>query len=174
MAFSYYARLNPAQKRIYERSAALTEIPIRQPARFGPALEALRAALASDARAEVEAASLRIYRGLNAQTAAPPLALEVLAARPHNRFGELHGLYTLVPGRTPAIQLWMRTAVNRRPVAFKTYLRTLCHEFCHHHDYAVLKLGDSFHTEGFFARGESIFRQLSSPPGDESEKLTGS
>ncbi len=163
MPFSYYARLKPAQRRLYDRSAAILEIPVRQLARFAPALEALATSLANDARAGVESAALRVYRGLNDQTGAPPLELEVLAARPHNRFGELHGLYTLVPGRTPTIQLWMRTAVNRRPVAYKTFLRTLLHEFCHHHDYMVLKFADSYHTEGFFARGESVFKRLPAP-----------
>ena len=58
--------------------------------------------------------------------------VEVLAARPHARWGELHGLYTADRGQMPNIQLWMRTAKQRRVVAFRTYLRTLLHEVGHH------------------------------------------
>jgi hypothetical protein len=39
-------------------------------------------------------------------------------------------------------------------------LRTLLHELNHHLDYEVLKLEDSFHTEGFFKRESSLFKQL--------------
>ena len=67
---------------------------------------------------------------------APPVRVEVLAARPHAKWGELHGLYTAEHGRRPKIQLWMRTAKQKRVVAFRTYLRTLLHEVGHHLDYA--------------------------------------
>jgi hypothetical protein len=87
--------------------------------------------------------------------------VEVLAARPSASWGELHGLYTPIVGGTPArIQVWMRTARHKRVVAFRTFLRTLLHEFVHHLDYHHLKLADSFHTEGFFRRESSLFKQL--------------
>jgi hypothetical protein len=54
----------------------------------------------------------------------------------------------------------MRTAQHKRTVAFRTFLRTLLHELCHHLDYELLKLEDSFHTEGFFKRESSLFKQL--------------
>jgi hypothetical protein len=54
----------------------------------------------------------------------------------------------------------MRTARHRRVVAFRTFLRTLLHEIGHHIDYEHLRLADSFHTEGFFRRESSLFRQL--------------
>ena len=54
----------------------------------------------------------------------------------------------------------MRTAQHKRVVAFRTFLRTLLHELCHHLDYELLKLEDSFHTEGFFKRESSLFKQL--------------
>jgi hypothetical protein len=90
----------------------------------------------------------------------PPVRVEVLAARPHARWGELHGLYTAEPGRTPKIQLWMRTAKQKRVVAFRTYLRTLLHEVGHHVDYTGLRLAESYHTEGFYKRESSLFHQL--------------
>jgi len=45
-------------------------------------------------------------------------------------------------------------------VAFRTFLRTLLHEVGHHVDYTLLRLGDSFHTQGFYARESHLFHQL--------------
>ena len=86
----------------------------------------------------------------------------MLAARPHARWGELHGLYEASgrPADTPLITLWMRTARQKRVVAFRTFLRTLLHEIGHHVDYTRLRLGDSFHTQGFYQRESHLFHQL--------------
>ena len=108
----------------------------------------------------MQRATERLIRGLTEALAVPPVKVEVLAARPHNRHGELHGLYTMERGRTPTIQLWMRTAKHRRVVAFRTYLRTLLHEVGHHLDYTLLRLRDSYHTEGFYKRESALFKQL--------------
>jgi hypothetical protein len=54
----------------------------------------------------------------------------------------------------------MRTARQRRVVAFRTFLRTVLHELCHHLDYLFYRLPDSFHTEGFYKRESSLFHQL--------------
>jgi hypothetical protein len=54
----------------------------------------------------------------------------------------------------------MLTAKRGQVVAFKTFLRTLLHEICHHLDYAYLKLDDSFHTDGFYKRESSLFYQI--------------
>jgi hypothetical protein len=73
----------------------------------------------------------------------------------------LHGLYEPAEGRASAIiTLWMRTAKHRRIVAFKSFLRTLLHELCHHLDYELYELSDSFHTEGFYKRESSLLHQL--------------
>ena len=58
----------------------------------------------------------------------------------------------------------MRTAKQRRVVAFRTYLRTLLHEVGHHFDYTLLRLPDSYHTEGFYKRESSLFKQLVPEP----------
>jgi hypothetical protein len=65
----------------------------------------------------------------------------------------------------------MRTARQRRVVAFRTYLRTLLHELGHHLDYRYLKLADSFHTQGFYQRESSLFHQL--VPGPTVEPARG-
>ncbi len=103
--------------------------------------------------------SQQLFTGLTRAFAVGPCRVEVLAARPHNRWGELQGLYT-DDRRLPRVQLWMRTARQRRVVAFRTYLRTLLHELGHHLDYRYLKLADSFHTQGFYQRESSLFHQL--------------
>jgi len=160
MPFSYYARLPRAQQAIYRRSDAITEIRLPQAERFAAAIDAVEAALLADDRAATQAASERVINGLMAVLGAPPVRVEVLAARPHARWGELHGLYTAERGKRPKIQLWMRTAKQKRVVAFRTYLRTLLHEVGHHLDYTVLRLEESYHTEGFYKRESSLFHQL--------------
>jgi hypothetical protein len=149
-----------AQQAIYRRSDAITEIRLPQAERFAAAIDAVEAALLGDDRAATQAASERVINGLMAVLGAPPVRVEVLAARPHARWGELHGLYTAERGKRPKIQLWMRTAKQKRVVAFRTYLRTLLHEVGHHLDYTVLRLEESYHTEGFYKRESSLFHQL--------------
>jgi hypothetical protein len=120
----------------------------------------LEEALVTESRPATQAATERLIRGLTDMLGIPSVRVEVLAARPHAGWGELHGLYTATRGQRPKIQLWMRTAKQKRVVAFRTYLRTLLHEVGHHVDYALLQLSDSFHTEGFYKRESSLFYQL--------------
>jgi hypothetical protein len=160
MPFAYYARLTRAQQAIYRKSDAITEVRLGRPAELHPLVGALDGALRTEDRATTQRATERLIRGLTDALAIPPVRVEVLAARPHAGWGELHGLYTAERGRTPKIQLWMRTAKQKRVVAFRTYLRTLLHEVGHHVDYTLLRLADSFHTEGFYKRESSLFYQL--------------
>ena len=160
MPFAYYERLSPRHQAIYRRSDEITELALPSPAELLPLVSELRAALSGGDRGEVEAAAGRLATGLVRQLDLPPVAIAVLAVRPSSSWGELHGLYTREERRSPRIQLWMRTARHRRVVAFRTFLRTLLHEVGHHVDYEALRLGESFHTEGFFRRESSLFRQL--------------
>jgi uncharacterized damage-inducible protein DinB len=158
--FGYYTRLSRAQQAIYRKSDAVAEVRLPRPEVLHVLVEDLAAALAAESRPATQVASERLVRGLTCELGIPPVEVEVLAARPHRRWGELHGLYTNERGRAPKIQLWMRTAKQRRVVAFRTYLRTLLHEVGHHIDYTRLRLQDSFHTEGFYKRESSLFHQL--------------
>ncbi|HKU86024.1 MAG TPA: hypothetical protein VJV77_06760 [Casimicrobiaceae bacterium] len=120
-------------------------------------MAAMRAALAADDRAAVERCGQRIVDALTAGYHVPPIRLRVLAQRPADDYGELHGLYEPEEGRTPArISVWMRTARKRQVVAFKSFLRTLCHEVCHHLDYELFALEETFHTDGFYRRESSL------------------
>ena len=157
--FSYYGRLSARSKAIYRRSDAIAEIRLARPDVLRPLVEGVRQALAAEHRSAVELAASHLARGLTDMLQARPVAVQVLAVRPRSDWGELHGLYTPDLER-PRLQLWMRTARHKRVVAFRTFLRTLLHEVGHHLDYEHLRLEDSLHTEGFFKRESSLFKQL--------------
>jgi hypothetical protein len=160
--FAYYQRLSPREQAVYRRSDALTSLrlPGRAAAEIFSAVGALRAGLEADDAGAVASAGAEIAgRVARALGGAPP-AVQVLAVRPSQQWGELHGLYTLGEDAPPVIRVWMRTARHARVVAFRTFLRTLLHEVCHHLDLTVLELAPSFHTEGFFKRESSLFHQL--------------
>lgn len=160
MRFSYYDRLSRAQRRVYDASDRVAVVPLPDAGALAPAVEALRRALEGGRRAAVERAAGRLVDALLEALRVEPARTSVLAVRPRGRGGELHGLYTRVEGQPALLQVWMRTAAHRRVVAFRTFVRTLLHEVCHHLDYALLGLPDSFHTEGFFRRESSLSRQL--------------
>jgi hypothetical protein len=160
VVFSYYDRLSARDQAIYRRSDAVTSLALPEAARLRPLVGELRRALERDDRRAVEGAAAELAAGLARQLSLPAVSVGVLAVRPSTGGGELHGLYTRDERRPARIQLWMRTARHRRVVAFRTFLRTLLHEIGHHVDYELLRLADSFHTEGFFRRESSLFRQL--------------
>jgi hypothetical protein len=166
MRFGYYDRLTRAQQRVYRQSDELGRLPLPGAALLRPLIRELETALTSEERPRVEAAAQRLFTGLTRAFGVSACRVEVLAARPHGRWGELQGLYQTAPrGRPPKVTLWMRTARQRRVVAFRTFLRTLLHELSHHLDYEHLRLADSFHTQGFYKRESSLFHQLvPSPP----------
>ena len=160
MPFSYYDRLSSRAQAIYRKSDATTALPLPRAQLLRPLVEELRSALERDDRRAVEQAAGQLASALARQLSLPPVVVQVLAVRPSARWGELHGLYTRDEERPARVQLWMRTVRHRRVVAFRTFLRTLLHELGHHVDYELLRLADSFHTEGFFKRESSLFHQL--------------
>ncbi len=162
MPFAYFERLSRRQQGIYLRSDKITAVPLPGADALRPLVVELGAALESGDRALTESACQLLANGLGRALGLPPVRVTVLAARPHAKWGELHGLYesTGKPGTPPSITLWMRTARQKRVVAFRTFLRTLLHEMGHHLDYTLLKLGDSLHTQGFYQRESHLFHQL--------------
>src|SRR5260370_10153675 len=162
MPFAYFDRLTRRQQAIYLESDGIVTVPLPQATRLQPLVTALARALESGDRAHTESAAQRLVLGLAAALGAPRARVRVRAARPHAGWGEVHGLYgtTHRAAEPPLITLWMRTARQKRVVAFRTFLRTLLHEVGHHVDYTLLRLGDSFHTQGFYARESHLFHQL--------------
>jgi hypothetical protein len=173
--FAYYSKLSKRDKAVYDRSDRIAEVHLVAAESLRPMVDVLRQGLDRDDRRVVEAAASRLCRGVTESLGVEPVDVGVLAVRPTLRSAELHGLYTRDEERRPRIRVWMRTVRYRRVVAFRTFLRTLLHEVCHHLDYTYLRLPDSFHTEGFFRRESSLFYQLvprqgaAAPPGEDSE-----
>jgi hypothetical protein len=161
MVFSYYKKLSTAQKRIYLKSDGIHEVPLPDAKALQLLIPRLILALEHEDRDRTEEICKALAMGLTSQLGVPLLRLKVLAVRPVTGSEELHGLYELAEGRASAvISLWMRTARHRRVVAFRSFLRTLLHEMCHHLDYHLYNLPDSYHTEGFYKRESSLFHQL--------------
>lgn len=161
MPFAYYQRLTRVQQRVYRLSDEVTVIRLPQAGALAPLVDGVAQALAREDRAGTQAAADRLLAWITAALKVTPLRAEVLAVRPSRHWGELHGLYTPAEkGRPARATVWMRTAQRRQVVKFRTFLRTLLHELCHHLDYELLQLADSFHTEGFYKRESSLLRQL--------------
>lgn len=170
MRFNYYKSLSAKNKQIYDASDRIQRTLLPDAEGLRPLLPQLKAGLEADDRAGVEKACQALAAGILARLGVVPVTLRVLAVRPADGYGELHGLYEGVEGRLKQarLTLWMRTAQRKQPVAFKSFLRTLLHELGHHLDYEYFRLADSFHTEGFYKRESSLFYQLL--PEAEAEK----
>jgi hypothetical protein len=161
LPFAYYDRLTRSQQRVYRHSDDIASIPIPRGADLRPLVEAVAQALAAGNRAQLQAAADRLLAEIAVRLRVPPLRTQVLAVRPSRRWGELHGLYNgATAGRVARVCVWMQTARRHQVVKFRTFLRTMLHELCHHLDYELLALRDSFHTEGFYKRESSLLRQL--------------
>ena len=161
MPFAYYDRLTPARQRIYRQSDAIDRLDLPPAVDAGALVQRLRARLDADDRAGVEKAAHALVAALVAGYRVPPIRMRVLARRPADGGGELHGLYEPEDGSTVArITVWMRTAAKKQVVAFRTFLRTIVHEVCHHLDYEMYKLPETFHTEGFYKRESTLAAAL--------------
>ena len=162
MSYSYFKRLNKTQKKIYLASDKVTRIKLPNSKDLRDNTVRLEQALPTANIIEVEQCCQNLTDHICAELKLASARIHVLERRPHNDFGELHGLYEPVDrGRACGqVYVWMRTAKRQQVVAFKTFLRTLIHELCHHLDYEYLQLADSFHTQGFFQRESSIYKQL--------------
>jgi hypothetical protein len=161
MVFSYYHNLSTARKRVYRRSDEIHEVRLPDATALCPLIPRLSSALEQEDRDRTEEICKALVMELTRRLGVPPIRLKVHAVRPITGSEELHGLYELAEGRASAvITLWMRTAKHRRVVAFRSFLRTLLHEICHHLDYHLYRLPESYHTEGFYKRESSLFHQL--------------
>lgn len=161
MRFAYYDNLSPARQRIYRKSDAIVTLGLPPGLALGRIVGALGEGLRLDRRDDVHAACQRLIDALVAGYHVPNIRVRVLATRPADGSGELHGLYEPEDEGTRArISVWMRTAQKKNVVAFKTFLRTLIHELCHHLDYELFALEETFHTEGFYKRESTLVAAL--------------
>ena len=161
MPFAYYARLNRAQRETYRRSDAIVTLALPPEVLPATDVRGIEVALLADRRTHVQQHCQSLASMLARGYGVPPLAVKVLAQRPSGNYGELHGLYDPREDAPPAlITLWMRTAALRKVVAFRSFVRTLAHEFNHHLDYEMFRFDETFHTEGFYKRESALSNAL--------------
>jgi hypothetical protein len=161
MPFGYYARLSPARQRTYRDSDAIQSLEPPPGVATGAHVARIRASLAAGSRTDVQKACQALIDALVAGYAVQKIRVRVLAQRPADEEGELHGLYEPDDAPKPAhITVWMRTAARKDVVAFKTFFRTLIHELCHHLDYELFHLVETFHTAGFYKRESTLTHAL--------------
>jgi len=160
MPFPYYDNLSAAKKRIYRKSDALESISLENPGRIHPVTIELKKSLGDNKRRDVAKYASRICRLVCEGLGAEALVVKVKSRRPSSSAEELQGLYERTEGEAAVLTVWMKTAAKGQVVAFKSFIRTVLHELCHHIDYAHFDLDDSLHTEGFFKREASLYRQI--------------
>ena len=174
---AYFHRLSGHQKRIYLNSDAIDHFDLAPSPGARRILTALMTALETEEVARIGPHARALAAEVCRLLGVPPVDVQVRGVRPHNARGELHGLfypYDRVRRTPPHIILWMRTAQRHDVVKPKTFLRTLMHEVGHYLDYSLLRLGDSFHTAGFFKRESSLVRALLTPPEQPQQLALGS
>jgi hypothetical protein len=160
--FAYYDDLGADQKRTYRKSDRILRVELPDVPALMPLARAIETPLEKGDRAGVERTCQALVDAMTVQLAAPPISVKVLERRPSNDAGELQGLYEPdeVTGGAARITVWMRTARKEQVVKFRTFLRTLVHEVCHHLDYEHYKLPETFHTQGFYTRESALMRAL--------------
>ena len=92
----------------------------------------------------------------------PPVRVRVLAVRPSDDDGELHGLYEPDedgPARAHHRLDAHRAAASRWSRSGRSCARSSTSS-CHHLDYEHFKLPETFHTEGFYKRESSLANAL--------------
>lgn len=161
MPFAFYDRLSPARQRVYRRSDAIECIDIPEIDLLRGLVPPIAVALDGANHVATERACQVLVDAINQQMRTPPIVVRVLARRPSGDYGELHGLYEPEDaGKAAVITVWMRTAQKEQVVKFRTYLRTLVHEVCHHLDYEFFRMAETFHTEGFYKRESALVKSL--------------
>jgi hypothetical protein len=165
LPFAYYDRLPASRRRIYDRSDAIVELPLPPGPDTAPVIAAIAAGLEADRETAVQRACQQLLDDLTLRFKVPSLRVKVYATRPSGDWGELHGMYLPEDeGNRAVLEVWMRTAQKQKVVAPRTFLRTVLHELCHHLDYELYKLPETFHTEGFYKRESHLLVQLAGPP----------
>jgi len=158
--FDYYESLSSRDKAIYAKSDRVTSVGLAGSDALARATQGLRAALESEKTRGVQEATACLCLEMTRALGVAPIEVEVLARRPTSHGEELHGIYRREDSGAARVEVWMRTAKHRRVVTFRTYLRTLVHEICHHLDFELLHLDETFHTAGFFKRESSLVNAL--------------
>jgi hypothetical protein len=160
--FAYYDRLTPRRRRVYDASDRIHAVPLADAEALKPLVAAIEDGLAREDARAAGVACQRLIDALGERLELPQIRVKVYRVRPQLADGELHGLYEPAndPGEVATISVWMRTAQKKQVVKFRTFLRTLLHELCHHLDYEYFHFPETFHTEGFYKRESHLLKQL--------------
>lgn len=118
---NWRSRLSPVQKRMYDRSAAISSVGLTPDPHLLAAVETLAAALGAEDRRQGQDISQRIVNHLCRRLGVRSVRVQVQGVRPSRR-GEPHGLYTQYgnSSHNDSVQVWMRTAKRGEVVAFRT------------------------------------------------------
>jgi hypothetical protein len=160
MPFTYYDNLSAAEKRIYRKSDAIESIPLKSPEGIHTVIMRLKKSLEDNRRRDVAKYASEICHLVCEGLDTEALIVKIRSRRPLSSPEELHGLYERTEGETSVLTVWMKTFAKGQVVAFKSFIRTVLHELCHHIDYTYFNLDDSLHTEGFFKRESFLYRQI--------------
>jgi len=160
MPFPYYNNLSAAKKRIYRRSDAIESIPVKSAGGIHPVTIKLKKSLEDNKPRDVAKHASEICRLVCEGLDTEALIVKISSRRPSSSAEELQGFYERTEGETSVLTVWMKTAAKGQVVAFKSFIRTVLHELCHHIDYTYFNLDDSLHTEGFFKREASLYKQI--------------
>ena len=154
--FDYYKSLNKRDQAIYRKSDGHLEIELPPHTPLAQVEELKKALLASQSRA-INRACKNLSNLVCDALDVPRISFKIKKCRPVDEHSEaeLYGYYEEIDAKA-FITLYSKTAVHKRPVALKTFVRTLAHEICHHLDYHYLMLSDSFHTMGFYSRENQL------------------
>lgn len=154
---AFFYRLSSKAQRCYLTSDSIDRFEFVPDSRTTARVDSLLTTLESGSLPALNQAAQALIDEICRQLAAPAVRAEIRGVRPRDRRRELHGIF--YPSRRHMI-VWMRTAQRHEVVRPKTFLRTLLHELGHYLDYSVLKLEDSYHTQGFFRRESFLVRAL--------------
>jgi hypothetical protein len=165
---AFFYRLAPRDQKVYLRSDAIDSFDLIAGPNALALAEVLIAALEGGSLASTGRAAQALVAELCRLLGVRVVPIEVKGVRPHNARGELHGIFY---PNAPRIVLWTRTALRHDVVKPKTFLRTLMHELAHYFDYAVFRLGNSYHTRGFFKRESFLVRAIFPAAADAEQVL---
>ena len=94
MVFSYYNHLSKHHKKIYRESDGIASIRLPTTRGLKGRIKQIEMALKKEDRIETEKACRELLKTMISILNVPPVRIKVFAARPHDDWGELHGLYT--------------------------------------------------------------------------------
>jgi hypothetical protein len=160
---AFFYRLSPHAQRCYLKSDSIERYDFVPNGAVLARTQALLRTLEGGSLTAINQAAQHLVNEVCRLMGITPVRVEIRGVRPRNTRSELHGIF-YPHERPPRMVVWMRTAQRRDIVKPKTFLRTLLHELGHYLDYAFLKLGDSFHTSGFFKRESFLVRALYGAP----------